>query len=104
MKDEQHPVVSRTTILIVAGVLIAVSARGLKPYSVDFACMVAGLLGLMAYLLLEYGAYRRLHERYSVARALQQLERNLQAQVEQAQAEQDEQAPSVPSRTNSHQC
>lgn len=95
MKDKQHPVVSRTTILIVAGVLIAVSARGLKPYSIDFACMVAGLLGLMAYLVLEYGAYRRLHERYSVARVLQQLERNLQSQVEQAQAEQDEQAQAV---------
>lgn len=81
--QESRALISRTTILILASLLIWVGAGRELPRRQNALYLLLGSFGMAAYLGLERAAYRRLHREYSTTKALYRLEQRLHAQQEQ---------------------
>lgn len=81
--QESRALISRTTILILASLLIWVGAGRELPRRQNALYLLLGSFGMVAYLGLERAAYRRLHREYSTTKALYRLEQRLHAQQEQ---------------------
>lgn len=77
---QSRNLISRTTILILASLLIWVGAGRELPNKQNALYLVLGLVGIVAYLGMERAAFRRLQLEYSNTQLLYRLEQRLHAQ------------------------
>jgi hypothetical protein len=80
--QRSRSLISRSTILILASLLIWVGAGRELPNDQNAMYLLLGLFGIISYLGLERAAYRRLQQEYSTTQALYRLEQRLHAQQE----------------------
>jgi hypothetical protein len=90
--QQPRALISRTTVLILASLLIWVGAGSELPHTHNALYLLLGVFGMVAYLALERAAYRRLHQEYSTTQALYRLEQRLHAQQEQVAETRDRNA------------
>lgn len=94
--QQPRALISRTTVLILASLLIWVGAGSELPHTHNALYLLLGVFGMVAYLALERAAYRRLHQEYSTTQALYRLEQRLHAQQEQGAETRDQNAAHLP--------